>query len=225
MIIFDSFSESESSSTACHPYISTFIFKPRYLSHSHMSPSCTEPCQEILFQLPVAVTLASSALLSQAVRALSASKRGKIALPVTLNDPLEPQHDPFDVTSPEDIVDGEPVDETSFWLNVRSLIRPLAYPIRLFFLRRRSAGHFWSSPLSLLRLYRPPPWVMPLRFRPQRPQLHTCFMCCLQFISRLSRFSYWEKTRFIRISRTHYSPLRPYNTLICAVGIYRTSPS
>ena len=87
-----------------------------------MSPSFTEPRQEILFQLPVAVTLVSSALLSLAVHALSVSKRGKIALPVTLNDPLEPRHDPFDVTSPEGIVDGEPTDETSFWLNVRSLI-------------------------------------------------------------------------------------------------------
>jgi hypothetical protein len=87
------------------------------------------------FQLPVAVTLASSALLSLAVRSLSASKRGKIALPVTLNDPLEPRSDPFDVTSPEDIIDGEPIDETSFWLNVRSLFRTLAYSVLLLFLR------------------------------------------------------------------------------------------
>jgi hypothetical protein len=77
------------------------------------------------FQLPVAVALATGAILSLAVRGLSASKRGKIALPVTSDAPLEPQHDPFDVTSPEDITDGEPVDETSFWLNVRSLIQIL----------------------------------------------------------------------------------------------------
>jgi len=77
------------------------------------------------FQLPVAVTLASSALLSLAVRGLSASKWGKIALPVALNDPLEPRRDPFDVTSPEDIIDGEPIDETNFWLDVRPFIRTL----------------------------------------------------------------------------------------------------
>jgi hypothetical protein len=71
-----------------------------------------------LNQLPVAVILASSALLSLAVRGLSASKWGEVALPITLNDPLEPRRDPFDVTSPEDIIDGEPIDETSFWLNV-----------------------------------------------------------------------------------------------------------
>jgi hypothetical protein len=88
-----------------------------------------------LFQLPVAVTLASSALLSLAVHGLSASRWRKIALPVALDDPLEPRRDPFDVTSPEDIIDGEPIDETSFWLNVRPLIRTLAYSVQLFFLR------------------------------------------------------------------------------------------
>ena len=74
------------------------------------------------FQFPVAVTLTSSALLSLAVHGFSASKRGEISLPVTLNDPLEPRSDPFDVTSPEDIIDGEPIDETSFWLNVRQYV-------------------------------------------------------------------------------------------------------
>ena len=88
-----------------------------------------------LFQLPVAVTLASTALLSLAVRSYSASKWGEIALPVTLNDPLELRNDPFDVTSPEDIIDGEPIDETSFWLNVRSLIRTLAFSVLLFCFR------------------------------------------------------------------------------------------
>lgn len=82
-----------------------------------------------LFQLPVAVALASSALLSLAVRRLSASKQGTIALPVTSDDALEPQHDPFDVTSPEDITDGEPVEETRFWLNVRSPIRIQVYSV------------------------------------------------------------------------------------------------
>jgi hypothetical protein len=168
------------------------------------------------FQLPVAVTLASCALLSSAVRSLSASKRGKIALPVTLNDPLERQRDPFDVTSPEDIVDGEPIDETSFWLNVRSLIRTPAYSGLFLFHRRSSVGHFWSLLLSLLRLYKPSPWVIPLRFRPQRPTPHTCSMCCLPFISRFSRFSPWAKTRFLRISGTLFtSPSLQHSRLRC----------
>jgi hypothetical protein len=75
------------------------------------------------FQLPVALALSTSAILSLTVRSLSKSKRGKIALPVTSDDTLEPRHDPFDVTSPEDIIDGEPIDETRFWRNVRSLVR------------------------------------------------------------------------------------------------------
>jgi hypothetical protein len=79
-----------------------------------------------LFQLPVAATLAGSAVLSLAYRGLSASKHGKIALPLTSESQLEPRHDPFDVTSPEDIIDGEPVDETRFWLNVRSPSRTRA---------------------------------------------------------------------------------------------------
>ena len=108
-----------------------------------------------LYQLPVAVTIAFCALLSLAVRSLSASKWGKIALPVTLNDPLEHLRDPFDVTSPDDIIDGEPIDETSFWLNVRSLIRPLSYSVLFFFPRQSSAERFWSLPLSLLCLYKP----------------------------------------------------------------------
>ena len=81
------------------------------------------------YQLPVAVALATSAILSLAVCGLSASKRGKIALPLTSDGSLEPRHDPFDVTSLEDIIDGEPVDETSFWLNVRSPIRIPAYSL------------------------------------------------------------------------------------------------
>ena len=168
------------------------------------------------FQLPVAVTLASSALLSLAVRA---SKWGKIALPVTLNEPLEPRRDPFDVTSPEDIIDGEPIDETSFWLNVLYVLLyelTLAYSVPLFFSRRSSAGHFWSLPLSLLCLFNPSPWAMPLRFRPQRQQPHTCSMCCLPFISRFSRFSPWAKTRLVRISGTlSTSPSLQHSRLRC----------
>ncbi|KAH9018832.1 ATP-binding cassette transporter [Lactarius hengduanensis] len=71
------------------------------------------------FQLPVAITLAGTGLLSIVFRGLSASARGKIALPITLDSPLESRPDPFDVTSPEDIIDGEPIDEASFWANTK----------------------------------------------------------------------------------------------------------
>ena len=73
------------------------------------------------FQLPVAVTLGGAGLLSLAFRGLS--ERGKIALPIILDGPLESRPDPFDVTSPEDIIDGEPIDEASFWVNVSSVVR------------------------------------------------------------------------------------------------------
>src|SRR5712675_2907945 len=76
-----------------------------------------------LFQLPVAVALASSAFLSLlSFRGLSGSKQ--IALPVTPDGPWEqPRRDPFDVTSPEDIIDGEPIDENGFWVHVCFVIR------------------------------------------------------------------------------------------------------
>ena len=61
-------------------------------------------------------------------------------------------------------------------------------------------GHLWPLPSSLSRLYKPYPWVMPLRFRPQRPQPHTRSMCCLPSISRFSRFSPWAETQLARIS-------------------------
>ncbi|KAH8996013.1 ATP-binding cassette transporter [Lactarius akahatsu] len=68
------------------------------------------------FQLPVAVTLAGTGLLSIVFRGLSASKQCKIALPITLDSPLKSRPDPFDVTSPEDIIDGEPIDEARAFL-------------------------------------------------------------------------------------------------------------
>jgi hypothetical protein len=75
------------------------------------------------FQLPVAATLAGASLLSLVLRGLSASERGEIALPITLDGPLESRPDPFDVTLPEDIIDGEPIDEDSFWVNVSPVVR------------------------------------------------------------------------------------------------------
>lgn len=121
-----------------------------------------------LFQLPIAVTLATSAFLSLAFRNLSASKRGKIALPLTSDGPLESRHDPFDVTTPEDIIDGEPIDETSFWANVRSLVGMRMNSV-LCFLRRSCGGHFSLLFLLLSRLYRPFVWVIPFLFRLRQP--------------------------------------------------------
>lgn len=72
------------------------------------------------FQLPVAVTLAASAVCSLAFYTLSSSDEGKVQLPVSAQDadgePL--LKDPFDVTRPEDLVDGEPLNEGPFWAQV-----------------------------------------------------------------------------------------------------------
>lgn len=188
----------------------------------------SDPCREVLmplFQLPIAVTLASGALLSLAVRCLSASKWGKIALPVTLDDPLEPRRDPFDVTSPEDIIDGEPINESSFWLNVRSLISKLSEhygsslgSIMIFLdeAPRNTSGHCFCHrciPTNhLLGLCR---FVFVLNDRSHIPA--PCVVCRLSLDSRgsvrgqkLDLFAYQER----------YPPLRPYNSHVYAVGFY-----
>ncbi|KAH9169608.1 hypothetical protein EDB89DRAFT_1854300 [Lactarius sanguifluus] len=99
-------------------------------------------------QLLIAVVLAGIGLLSFAFRGLSALERGKIALPLTLDGPLalESRHDPFDVTSPEDIIDGEPVDEASFWVNTkfRGVLLVIVFAV-IVFLQTVSLGFFISS--------------------------------------------------------------------------------
>ena len=74
------------------------------------------------FQLPIAGVLAASTLGSSLVFYLTRSTEGKVQLPrgpirVEVGDEV-PIHDAFDVTRPEDIVDGYPVDEDKFWLRV-----------------------------------------------------------------------------------------------------------
>lgn len=70
------------------------------------------------FQLPVAVTLGAFALFSAALFAFSKPVEGRVVLPEIVRDATS--HDPFDVTKPEDVIDGEPVDEDKFWSRVCS---------------------------------------------------------------------------------------------------------
>ena len=71
------------------------------------------------FQLPVAASLAASAVCSLGVYALSGPTEGKVQLPVVSQDvDGEPLKDPFDVTKPEDYVDGTPLNEAAFWAQV-----------------------------------------------------------------------------------------------------------
>ncbi|ETW77907.1 ABC transporter [Heterobasidion irregulare TC 32-1] len=71
------------------------------------------------FQLPVAVALAASALASAALFALAAPKEGQIQLPLHADREREHERDPFDVTVPDDVVDGDPIDEPAFWARTR----------------------------------------------------------------------------------------------------------
>lgn len=71
------------------------------------------------YQLEVAILLAVIATCSLAIFALSQPKDGQIKLPIH-DDGYEhgTQPDPFDVTKPEDIIDGYPLDERAFWMTV-----------------------------------------------------------------------------------------------------------
>ena len=129
------------------------------------------------FQLPIAVTLAGTGLLSLAFHRLSASERGKIALPITSDGPLESRPDPFDVTLPEDIIDGEPIDEASFWVNVSS---QSAYPFfyLFFYLRQSSGGHCLSLLLLSSYPFRLYQWAILFHSCPQPLLLPIYFMSC-----------------------------------------------
>jgi hypothetical protein len=68
------------------------------------------------FELAVAIVLVGGALCSAAVFAFSNQKESGIRLPVYVGE--DGEKDPFDVTTPEDVVDGFPVDEARFWARV-----------------------------------------------------------------------------------------------------------
>lgn len=69
------------------------------------------------FQLQVSIFLFAGAACSAAVFFITRPKTGKIALPLHAEQRL---HDPFDVTQPDDVVDGEPIDPEGFWARVRA---------------------------------------------------------------------------------------------------------
>lgn len=68
-------------------------------------------------QLEIAVALAVSAFVSLATLYFSRPRPGKIQLPVHTDDALDATitKDSFDVTTPEDIIDGYSLDEEKFW--------------------------------------------------------------------------------------------------------------
>ncbi|KAG6854494.1 hypothetical protein C0991_006096 [Blastosporella zonata] len=72
------------------------------------------------FQFEVWLVLATAALGSGAIFFLNRPREGKIQLPIHgTADVLENIHDPFDVTKPEDVVDGYPIEGDAFWSKMR----------------------------------------------------------------------------------------------------------
>lgn len=72
-----------------------------------------------LFQFEVAVALAICAIGSLGAFIAQREKPGKIRLPVTHDSSLEYELDPFEVTTPEDIIDGYPIEPDAFWKTIR----------------------------------------------------------------------------------------------------------
>jgi hypothetical protein len=68
------------------------------------------------FQLPIAIALVTSVVISLITFYFTQTKEGKIQLPITANGQIE--RDIFDVLRPEDVTDGYPIDEESFWTRV-----------------------------------------------------------------------------------------------------------
>ena len=78
----------------------------------------------IRFQLEIAAVLAASVLGSLVVSYWTRTKEGKIQLPIHANVSLGnseslDSRDPLDVTMPDDIIDGYPIDEGKFWREAR----------------------------------------------------------------------------------------------------------
>ena len=77
------------------------------------------------FQLEVGILLCCAALLSAVVYVVQKRpKEGAVKLPIyddgELNEAAE-FDDPFNVTTPGDVIDGYPIREEEFWSNVRTL--------------------------------------------------------------------------------------------------------
>ena len=80
-------------------------------------------------QLPASIALVVAAAMSATVKLATSTQGGRIKLD---GPEGEQEHDPFDVTTPEDVTPGEPIDGPQFWSRVRfSTARPWT---RFFFI-------------------------------------------------------------------------------------------
>ena len=67
------------------------------------------------YQLPASIALAATAVISAAVNLVTPKQEGKLRLE---GPEGEQEHDPFNVTTPEDVAPGEPIDGPQFWSRV-----------------------------------------------------------------------------------------------------------
>ena len=72
-----------------------------------------------LLELWVAIAFATSACSSSVVFYFTREQEGKIHLPTHESEDAVHGNDPFEVTTPEDIIDGYPIYEDAFWASVR----------------------------------------------------------------------------------------------------------
>lgn len=77
------------------------------------------------FQFEISVALMVCVVGSGVVAWFVREKKGKIRLPTHTDDEHQtngfvPEADPFNVTTPEDIVDGYPIDIDEFWKQVNA---------------------------------------------------------------------------------------------------------
>ena len=69
-----------------------------------------------LFQVQVAIALVACEVFSALLLIAVKPDEGKVKLPQVVQD--DSLQDPFDVTKPEDIIDGTPLNEEAFWQQV-----------------------------------------------------------------------------------------------------------
>jgi len=67
------------------------------------------------YRLPASIALAAAATISASVNFATAKQEGKIKLD---GPEGEQEYDPFNVTTPEDVAPGEPIDGPHFWSRV-----------------------------------------------------------------------------------------------------------
>ena len=68
------------------------------------------------YQFSASVALATAAAISATVNLSASKQNGNIKLE---GPEGELEYDPFDVTTPEDVAPGEPIDGPQFWSRVR----------------------------------------------------------------------------------------------------------